>query len=705
MTNTPAATPKSRIVVIIGLIAVAAFLLVWLDSSLPRPYPAAKAVQGSLDLTEWDFARQGVHPLDGEWEFYWNELLEPADFAGNAAPPAPGWIALPHSWNGSVVDGRKIGGEGYATFRLRVRLPGTADSVGQLAVKMPLVFTSYKLWINGTLLAETGTVGTDRSSVTPAFQTKLVSFTPRPGDNEIVLQVANFHHLRGGVTKKLELGTLGEMSRKSDLKLGMELFLAGSLIIMGWYHLGLYSFRRKDRTPLYFGLLALDVGIRTLLVGETIWTKMFPHFPWEVALKMEYWTFYLGFPLFMMYVRHLYPDEMSKWFPRLSVWTGIAFSLVVLFTPGRIYTHTLLPYELISLVWMGAAAASFFLAWRNGRDGARIVTMTTLILYATVINDYLYYSERFTLLGSLSSHGLLLLFFANAYILSARFSRAFTAVEIMSGQLEETNRLLEDKVAERTASLAETNRKLTEAYNEIKNIEQSRRQMLANIVHDLRTPLASIQGYAEAVMDDLEPARCKEFLEMIFSKATDLNELVEQLFLLSQLENKAVLFDLRPVEFASWLAELCRPLETDVRNAGLDFALAVQAEDGTEVLADPAKVKQVLVNLVLNAVEHTPPGGAIRVECVRQGRELVVSVTDTGAGIEQDVLPLIFNRFFTTGKIRGKKSGLGLGLAICKEIVQAHGGRIWAQSQPGKGSTFCFSLPVHKTGVPETRVV
>jgi len=705
MTNTPAATPKSRIVVIIGLIAVAAFLLVWLDSSLPRPYPAAKAVQGSLDLTEWDFARQGVHPLDGEWEFYWNELLEPADFAGNAAPPAPGWIALPHSWNGSVADGRKIGGEGYATFRLRVRLPGTADSVGQLAVKMPLVFTSYKLWINGTLLAETGTVGTDRSSVTPAFQTKLVSFTPRPGDNEIVLQVANFHHLRGGVTKKLELGTLGEMSRKSDLKLGMELFLAGSLIIMGWYHLGLYSFRRKDRTPLYFGLLALDVGIRTLLVGETIWTKMFPHFPWEVALKMEYWTFYLGFPLFMMYVRHLYPDEMSKWFPRLSVWTGIAFSLVVLFTPGRIYTHTLLPYELISLVWMGAAAASFFLAWRNGRDGARIVTMTTLILYATVINDYLYYSERFTLLGSLSSHGLLLLFFANAYILSARFSRAFTAVEIMSGQLEETNRLLEDKVAERTASLAETNRKLTEAYNEIKNIEQSRRQMLANIVHDLRTPLASIQGYAEAVMDDLEPARCKEFLEMIFSKATDLNELVEQLFLLSQLENKAVLFDLRPVEFASWLAELCRPLETDVRNAGLDFALAVQAEDGTEVLADPAKVKQVLVNLVLNAVEHTPPGGAIRVECVRQGRELVVSVTDTGAGIEQDVLPLIFNRFFTTGKIRGKKSGLGLGLAICKEIVQAHGGRIWAQSQPGKGSTFCFSLPVHKTGVPETRVV
>ena len=704
MTTIPAATPKSKIIVIIGLIAVAVFLLVWLDSSLPRPYPAAKAVRGSLDLREWDFARQGAHPLDGEWEFYWGQLLEPADFERGTPQPAPAWIVLPHSWNGSEIDGRSIGGEGYATFRLRFLLSGTADSIGPLALKMPLVYTSYKLWINGTLLAETGKVGTDRSSTTPRFQTKLVSFTPRPGDNELVLQVANFHHIRGGMLKKLEMGTLGEMSRKSDLKLGMELFLAGSLIIMGWYHLGLYSFRRKDRTPLYFGLLALVVGVRTLLIGETIWTKMFPDFPWEIALKMEYWAFYLAFPLFMMYVRHLYPNEMSGWFPRLSAWTGIAFSLVVLFTPGRIYTHTLLAYELISLVWMGAAAASFFLAWRNGRDGARIVTVTTLILYAAVINDYFYYSEKFTLLGSLSSHGLLLLFFANAYILSARFSRAFTAVEIMSGQLEEANRLLEDKVAERTASLEETNRKLTEAYNEIKNIEQSRRQMLANIVHDLRTPLASIQGYAEAVMDDLEPARRNEFLQLIFNKTTDLSELVEQLFLLSQLENKAVFFDLRPVEFASWLAELCRPLEADVRNAGLDFSLAI-GTGGTQVLADPGKVKQVLVNLVLNAIEHTPPGGAIRVECARQGRELVVSVTDTGAGIEEDVLPQVFDRFFTTEKVRGKKKGLGLGLAICKEIVQAHGGRIWAQSQPGKGSTFSFALPVHEAGVPGKQIV
>lgn len=696
--------PKSKISVSIGLVLILSFLLVWFNSVIARPYPASEAVQGHLDLERWDFALHGAHPLDGEWEFYWERLLEPADFAEGAPTLAPAWIKLPHSWNKSVIDGKPISGAGFATFRLRVQIPEMAEPAEPLALKLPLIYTSYKLWINGTLLAETGTVGTDRFTSTPLFQTRLVAFTPQPGGNEIILQAANFHHAKGGVLKQLEIGTLHELSRTSDLKLGMELFLAGSLMMMGLYHLGLYAFRRKDLTPLYFGLLALIVGMRTLLVGETIWTKIFPHFPWEFALKLEYWTLYMGFPLFLLYVRSLYPQEMPGIFPRLSMWTGAAFSLVVLMTPGKVYTHTLVPYELITLIWMAAAMTAFVRAWRNKRDGAPIVNIAALILFATIINDYLYYNEKFIYFGSLTSLGILLVFFANSYILSVRFSRAFAAVEVMSQQLEETNKRLEEKVADRTANLEETNRKLKEAYLEIKHIERSRRQMLANIVHDLRTPLASIRGYAEAVVDDVEPSQRNAFLRLIYNKTTDLNELVEQLFLLSQLENKAVPFDMRPVDFAALLAELCEPLEIDVRNAELDFSLNVETQ-GAVVTADPARMKQVLVNLLLNAIEHTPPGGAIRVTCVRQDQELIVSVADTGAGIEEERLPFIFNRFFTTGKVRPKSKGLGLGLAICREIVEAHGGRIWAESRPGKGSTIFFSQPVHASDEPGERIV
>jgi two-component system phosphate regulon sensor histidine kinase PhoR len=230
---------------------------------------------------------------------------------------------------------------------------------------------------------------------------------------------------------------------------------------------------------------------------------------------------------------------------------------------------------------------------------------------------------------------------------------------------------------------------------ELRRLERVRQDFVANIGHELRTPLASIKLLAETLGNVVheDPQAADDFLRRIDIEVDDLTQLVRELLELSRIESGQVELDRKPVSVPELLERAASRLRAQAERAGLTLDIQVDSSLPT-AYADPVRIEQVLVNLLHNAIKFTPPGGQVSLSAQPDDTGVRISVQDTGVGIPPDDLPRIFERFYKVDKARSEREGgTGLGLAIAKHIVQAHGGQIWAESQPGHSATFSFTLP------------
>lgn len=237
---------------------------------------------------------------------------------------------------------------------------------------------------------------------------------------------------------------------------------------------------------------------------------------------------------------------------------------------------------------------------------------------------------------------------------------------------------------------------------ELKQTEQVRRDFVANVSHELRTPVAALKALVESLENGAveDPEVAADFLRRLRVEVDGLALLVEELFELARIESGRPDLNLRPLDIGEVVRQAVERMRPLADRQGVNLLLRLGAEL-PPVEADPDRIQQVVLNLVHNAVKFTPPGGRITVSVERRGEEVAVSVADTGVGIPPEVLPRVFERFFKADRSRSA-GGSGLGLAIAKHIVQAHGGRIWAESAgEGRGATFTFTLPARrvKTGL------
>lgn len=229
-----------------------------------------------------------------------------------------------------------------------------------------------------------------------------------------------------------------------------------------------------------------------------------------------------------------------------------------------------------------------------------------------------------------------------------------------------------------------------------RKLERLRSEFIASVSHELRTPVTAIMGFAETLLENAgEDAETRRgFIHFIYREARRLNRLVEDLLELARLEARQISLVRREADLTQLVLDVVSRFQAEAQKRSLNL----QIETGDRhhcAYVDSDRIEQVLVNLLDNAFKYTPPGGRVTVGVSQgQGDCLLLHVADTGIGMPQDEVSLIFERFYRIDKGRSRDSGgTGLGLAIAKQIVQAHGGRIWAQSAPGQGATFFVELP------------
>ena len=228
---------------------------------------------------------------------------------------------------------------------------------------------------------------------------------------------------------------------------------------------------------------------------------------------------------------------------------------------------------------------------------------------------------------------------------------------------------------------------------DIQRLHAVRREFVANISHELRTPLASIKATVEALQAGAldNRALAEDFLDRMNVEVNALTDMVQRLMELSRVETGEARFVLAPLDIKAAVREVAGRLESQIARHQLTFLPNIP--DGLPpVLADTGAVSEVLINLLGNAVKFTPPGGKIEVSVLEDDDSLEMIVRDTGEGIASNHLPHIFERFYKVDRSRSSE-GVGLGLALVKHLVQAQGGRVWAESSIGRGSTFHFTLP------------
>jgi signal transduction histidine kinase len=256
-----------------------------------------------------------------------------------------------------------------------------------------------------------------------------------------------------------------------------------------------------------------------------------------------------------------------------------------------------------------------------------------------------------------------------------------------------------DEVSQLAVTFDQMANQLQRTFERERELEAARRDLIAGVSHDLRTPLATTRAMVESVLDEVvtDPDEVKRYLRLIQSDVALLSRLIDDLFELSQIEMGALRLEVAPVSLSEVIAETLEAYRVQAEENGVELDFRIDA-DLPPVAADAPRLQRVLRNLLDNAQRYTRPGGAIRVETRREGEAARVSVQDTGLGIAPADLERVFDRFYQgdappppTGERRAR--GAGLGLAIARGLVEAHGGRIWAEVAVPTGTAFNFLIP------------
>ncbi len=657
---------KKRLIILLVSILFCVTLLVGAFAFSGRDTSRVHPEKGVLDLRNWQPEQKGFLSLSGEWDFYWESLQTVRELkTGTSAPDVT--VNMPMVWNRYRINGKNLPGFGYGTYVLKVM---NAPQGRPLALRIPTFSTAYELYIDDTLLASNGIVGTDAQQSTPWYRPYTVEFTPGSSTFYIIVHVSNFVYSRGGMWYTPNLGTPEQIQNADRAIVNKDLLLTGALMVMAFYYLNIFLLRREDRSSLYYVLMCLTVALRTMVFGDYLIYRAVPFITYRAIVAIEYLTV-LWFPIFSAYMLgELFPEERSKKILRAFAVYAAGMSLIFLFTPIVFFTKLVYVLDIAALITGAYPILCATRAFLNGKKDAMTVLLGTLPVIVSATHDMLYQNNRInSSIGELVSVGLFLLLLMQSFVLARRSAEAFRSVSVLSQKL-----LRMDKIKD---------------------------EFLANTSHELRTPLSGILGITEAMMkgsDGELNSHQKQNLSIIAGSSRRLANLVNDILDYAKMKNGDILLHIRPIQIEGLIHTVVSVFQQLSRSK--EYEVISDIPDGLPpVLADENRVVQILYNLVGNAVKFTVRG-CVKISAGKTGDMVEVCVSDTGEGIPEDKLTDIFKSFEQVDtSLTRRHGGTGLGLPITKHLVELQGGTIRVESHPGAGSRFYFTLPVADTAL------
>ncbi|WP_100085742.1 ATP-binding protein [Paenibacillus elgii] len=620
-----------------------------------------RAVQGVVDLRGWNLEHSRTLMLDGEWEFYPGAFLSHEDLRSPSAG-RPNVVQVPGDWSKGMPEGTKSS-FGYGTYRLRILLD---QPLGQpYGFWIQEIMASSVIEINGRKAAEIGRPAENAE----AYEPRKVSYTAtyEQGDVkeiELLVRTANYESpVNGGILKPIRFGSQAAIDYERWYSIGFQLVTFIVLLLHGLYAIILYLFNPRHRVLLIFFLLLAVAGISVVSDNENLLIIWLPlNFAWGLKIRL---LSYLWLPFFMVLLARNFDGHASgtRWFRAYGALLGLYSMFVLAASPPLIYESMYV--RVFSLLYLAPVVWFLYLL---GRKVARNDQDALFLLFAAMG------------IGSSIAWGY-----------TAAVS-VYYPVDIITAII-----CFSAYWFKRFFRNAEENAKLNE---KLRASDKLKDQFLANTSHELRTPLHGILNIARTVAAKEKHAMDRasfENMELLITISRRMSQLLDDLLDVAQLQDKRIVLQKEPLRIqavASGVVGMLRFI-TDSKPVQLKMEIADMVPP---VWADEKRLVQILFNLVHNALKYTDEGTVV-ISAETSGELVVVQVSDSGIGMDEETQARIFLPYEQGPHGRGGSGGIGLGLSICKQLVELHGGELTVRSEPGRGSVFSFALPLEHTSL------
>lgn len=651
-----------------------------------------EARDGVIDLRNYDFIDQGSLKIEGEWRFYWEEIIQPSAFNREGGTI----IKVPSAWKELDDQIPSIKPRGFGSYYLKVLLP---DDFNRMALRFTEVFSASGYYANGKNIGFNGFPGTNRFQSIFEYAPSMHVFDVKDTILELIVHVSNFEHRSGGIRGSVELGTPMQIMSARTERQTRDFFLIGAFLIIGIYFLGLYLMR-SELYKLFFSLICLVMVFRILVLSDTDlfrgeWISGI------ARLRLEYLSFDLLVPLFVMMIRNIFPNDFPRLLYRTIIWLCLAMVVFVIFTPVSLFSTVFSYYFYFVIFAAGVVLYVIVAGWTRGRTYAPGFAIGIAVVIAGAVNDMMYISDivNTTLISHYTVFIYLIIY---SMIFSSKMNRDFIRAENLSAEIFSINETLEQKVKKRTAELSRKSQELMqqqEALNrsnkDLRREIDIRDQFLTIIGHDVKAPVGYTIQMLDMILDgQVSKKEEKEMLRTMASGSRATYALLENLLAwgrtqTGEKEPLAVGFKLARI-----MEEITGIFDLPVKEKKIH--LEIDVPDSLQVYADKEHVKLIIRNFLSNAVKFTKTGGHIRISAIsdKETSESIICVQDDGIGMS----PRDLNSLFNNGEIHSvvgtqNEKGSGIGLKLCKQLAGLNKGSIHVESQLGEGTKFCVSFP------------
>lgn len=628
-----------------------------------------------IDLKKIVILKNTEIALDTGWEFYWNQLILPGHFKTNKPS---GLISLTN-WTKLKLTDYKLPSFGYATYRLKISIPKERTST---SLYIPRIFSSSKTWVNGKLISEIGNIGKSKEETLHRRFSQIVPLNTHETDFEIVIQVANFYHKKGGINTPLILGNSQHLYTLKYKQIIADMIFIGCLGFIGFFFLLFYLFYwNKDQAVLYFAILCISLSYMALSDRYAPFTKIFESISWIFLTRIEYTSLFLAGTAASLFFNDIFTNFIHKYYSKVITYSFYILSVLVLFLPPPYFSKLLLPFfilMIINLIYVTLVIIKAII----GKHESVLLLISMLLSSIVFVAHIFFFLEKNEFVIIYVNFGYIFAFLLLSMLLMNRFSNSFKELE----QAKELAVQQKKEISIKSNQLSNANIKLEENLRLLENYNTELDDFNHIVSHDLKSPLVSVYSLVSFIEEDLKNTLdegTKYHIKLLKDVVSKMEALINGLLQYSKVakgNKRKELFSLN---------ELLKQVISvvDYQN---NSTINLPAKN-LEIYTSKIELEHVFQNLISNSIKHNDKERAIiTISVSKNSNEYLFSVSDNGPGIDPEYHTKIF-KIFSQLKVNDDVESTGIGLAIVKKIITENYGIISVESEKGIGVKINFS--------------
>jgi len=611
--------------------------------------------KGVLDLRDYKMDDQSIFDLNGEWLFHWEKLITPDNIDLHRSTGI--LVTVPSYWKSYEINGSSLSGSGYGTYSLMILLPENYNSA--FCVDIPLFDVAYNFYLNDRLIGKNGEVGTSREEEKPWYEPSGFCYIPDTDTLQILIQVSNFHHRRGGFWQPVVIGSSNEVQSRKERQRMLNYSTIGVLFFFMIFFFIFWSFTRKEILMLFFALTTLGILLRSTNTG-LYFSNAFFDTPWAWQIRMEYLGSYLAQLFGLLFLHRLFPNRHMNWIIRVNTVLMTLASVSLFILPVRLFTYEMLGYQPLLVLFLAHYLSISLYGTLKRRTMDTIFFVSLSFFIYALINDILLANSA----GSIHAN----------YFSQISFQLFIFAMAVMI-----------------VLQWIQNDRERLHLSDSLK----FKNRVLSVVAHDLKNPVASVAQFSDLLAAKPELASRKHVMNSLRESSQAAVTLLDNLLYWGRSESASLKINPVQIEMNTLVNEVVALYHHMTLQK--EVALTNDVKTGILAYADPVFINVVLRNLVANAIKFTRKGGSVHIRAWQELDKIYCSVVDTGVGMKAEYLEQFKNKgYLSSSKGTDQEIGTGLGLQLVKDLLEKNNGTLEIESKADVGSTFTITLPMDK---------